>query len=477
MYPTQIKSLGRLILCCLVSILLLGLSTDAHSGKNLKGNGFPAGFHFNLNLLGKKTQAPGVFNCPSDADYRCQTDDDGFIPCDPNTEECIQVTDDSNEQFFCHEGSSQNVVFIPRYDENTNADTSVAIQSGSTKGGKNKSLPLKDLDGDGIPDLQVTDWCTESFPDSDGADGAVVSLPPYDSGYAVFARVTGKPCNNVNEAGECVTGTMFTNNFGFINDDQGNDLLALGFITKDGEWNNFNLEREKDGTKTKGPGGKGVKPAQDISSAFTFTGSVCYISPGDQRYFCGEEITDSELPENSIDADNDGTTDYWLPIEPWFWDDPDDNGDGITTVDVGDNGEDDWADVTANIFSTVMLSGTTTVQGCAINAYCYDEANNIYGLLTNSDQFDACTAMIEADIASGAVPAIGYFEQWSDPNKLVVDAPTVGTCKSWENEWIFNIADFVEYIWGIDNKGSYNIQVRFYPYDEVCDQLPGGCSN
>ncbi|WP_415892437.1 hypothetical protein ACMXYN_14440 [Neptuniibacter sp. PT8_73] len=477
MYPTQVKSLGTLILCCLVSILLLGLSTDAHSGKNLKGNGFPAGFHFNLNLLGKKTQAPGVFNCPSEADYRCHTDDDGIIPCDPNTEECIQVTDDSNAQFFCHEDSSQNVVFIPRYDENTNADTSVAIQSGSTKGGKNKSLPLKDLDGDGIPDLQVTDWCTESFPDSDGADGAVVSLPPYDSGYAVFARVTGKPCNNVNEAGECVTGTMFTNNFGFVTDDQGNDLLALGFVDGSGSWQSFNLTREQDGTKTKGPGGKGVRQAQNISDAFTFTGSVCYISPGDQRYFCGEEITDSELPENSVDSDNDGTTDYWLPLEAWFWDDPDDNGDGLATVDVGNNGEDDWADVTTNLLETYMLTDYTTAQGCSVNAYCYNATNSNYEMISSTDEFDACVTTVEADVASGAVPSVGFFEQWNDPNKLVVDAPAVGTCKSWENEWIFSIADFVEYIWGIDNKGSYNIQVRFYPYDDVCDQLPGGCSN
>jgi len=477
------KSLMTFVFTLITAVLLQSLSTDANAGKNLKGNGFPAGFHFNLNLLGKKTQAPGIFSCPSEADYRCQTDDLGYIPCDPNLDDCIQVTDDTNTQFYCHHNSSQNVVFIPRYDENTNASTSVSIQSGNAKGGKNKSLPLADLDGDGIPDLQVTDWCTEAFPDQDGSDGAVVTLPYYEEGYAVFARVTGKPCNNVNEAGECITGTMFTNSFGFVSDDQGNDLLALGFVTKDGEWNNFNLQREQDGTKTKGPGGKGVKQATDISNAFTFSGEVCYISPGDQRYFCGlitpldPDFTPNTDPEGqAVDADSDGTTDYWLPLENWFWEDPDDNSDGITTV--GINGEDDWADTTLDLFETHMLAGneTTTEQGCLVKAYCYNAVSNNYEHITNSDQYNTCVTTIENDVANNSVPAIGYFEQWSDPNKLVVDAPAVSTCKTWTNEWVFSIADFVEYIWEIDNKGSYNIQIRFYPYDDVCDQLPGGCN-
>ncbi|MBN2283992.1 MAG: hypothetical protein JXO48_08895, partial [Deltaproteobacteria bacterium] len=34
---------------------------------------------------------------------------------------------------------------------------------------------------------------------------------------------------------------------------------------------------------------------------------------------------------------------------------------------------------------------------------------------------------------------------------------------SYENEWVFSIADFVEYFWNIDNNGVKLIQVRFYP--------------
>ncbi|UCC31609.1 MAG: hypothetical protein JSU86_04885 [Phycisphaerales bacterium] len=36
-------------------------------------------------------------------------------------------------------------------------------------------------------------------------------------------------------------------------------------------------------------------------------------------------------------------------------------------------------------------------------------------------------------------------------------------CKSYVNEWVFNIGDFVEYLWQLDNNGLKLLQVRFYP--------------
>jgi hypothetical protein len=36
-------------------------------------------------------------------------------------------------------------------------------------------------------------------------------------------------------------------------------------------------------------------------------------------------------------------------------------------------------------------------------------------------------------------------------------------CKTYEEEWVFNIADFVEYLWSLDNSGSKLVQIRFYP--------------
>jgi hypothetical protein len=38
-------------------------------------------------------------------------------------------------------------------------------------------------------------------------------------------------------------------------------------------------------------------------------------------------------------------------------------------------------------------------------------------------------------------------------------------CKSYKDVWVFNIADFVTYLWSVDNKGTKLLQVRFYPND------------
>lgn len=36
-------------------------------------------------------------------------------------------------------------------------------------------------------------------------------------------------------------------------------------------------------------------------------------------------------------------------------------------------------------------------------------------------------------------------------------------CNSYTEEWIFNVADFVEYLWEVNNQGVKLLQVRFYP--------------
>jgi len=36
-------------------------------------------------------------------------------------------------------------------------------------------------------------------------------------------------------------------------------------------------------------------------------------------------------------------------------------------------------------------------------------------------------------------------------------------CKRFDDEWIFNIADFVTVLFGVENNGSYIVKVRFYP--------------
>lgn len=36
-------------------------------------------------------------------------------------------------------------------------------------------------------------------------------------------------------------------------------------------------------------------------------------------------------------------------------------------------------------------------------------------------------------------------------------------CVDYQDQWVFNIASFVDYMWDIDNNGVKNLQVRFYP--------------
>jgi hypothetical protein len=38
----------------------------------------------------------------------------------------------------------------------------------------------------------------------------------------------------------------------------------------------------------------------------------------------------------------------------------------------------------------------------------------------------------------------------------------------YEDEWIFNIADLVEYYFGVKNDGVKLFQLRFYPIDPEC---------
>lgn len=41
--------------------------------------------------------------------------------------------------------------------------------------------------------------------------------------------------------------------------------------------------------------------------------------------------------------------------------------------------------------------------------------------------------------------------------------PISGYCKTYNSTWVFNVADFVQYLWGLDNNGVKLLQIRFYP--------------
>lgn len=61
----------------------------------------------------------------------------------------------------------------------------------------------------------------------------------------------------------------------------------------------------------------------------------------------------------------------------------------------------------------------------------------------------------------------GVFESCEpNPDLLLCPEGTVDTtayCRSYTNEWVFNIGDFVTYLWDLQNNGLKLLQVRFYP--------------
>ena len=120
-----------------------------------------------------------------------------------------------------------------------------------------------------------------------------------------------------------------------------------------------------------------------------------------------------------------------------------------------------------------MWAGTT----CYFDPYSYDDFGNpVYSYcgeeltIDQCDEYGLCCADVEPD---GVYDACGLFADVAvDPGDGTLICPdtlpldVAAFCRTYdetEKQWIFNIADFVGLLWDIDNNGSYNIQVRFYP--------------
>jgi len=126
------RKLSVAITLVVLALICLFFATTALAGRGLKGNGFPCGEHYNLNLISKK---------------------DGFT---------------------CPEESTQNVIYIPADNDPNLEKIQIFIESGKKK------------DMDIYADFIVTDWCA-GFGDLD----AYLKLPANQEGYAVYARAVG----------------------------------------------------------------------------------------------------------------------------------------------------------------------------------------------------------------------------------------------------------------------------------------------
>jgi hypothetical protein len=84
-----------------------------------------------------------------------------------------------------------------------------------------------------------------------------------------------------------------------------------------------------------------------------------------------------------------------------------------------------------------------TLDGCTEVALCCTDSTPEDGVVTQP--YSDCQSL--ADF-SGECPA-DYID-------------VSAYCKTYEDEWVFNIADFVDLIWNFNNS-SYNVQIRAYP--------------
>jgi hypothetical protein len=237
----------------MASVTLAAKPTD-DTGAFL-GNGAPSGPHFNLIFNAKQDH----FTCPP-AQFEVVSDGNGDGDLGTIVESCDP--EDVCEQVF------GNVIFMPRDQGN---DAITVVMASGAKGPKSKQDAM---------DLEVTDWCTESFPDDGGqglADGAMLRLPKNAEGYAVYGWVKGKLGERTFEA---------VPSLHLAEDEAGNNLLLLGMVSQDGVFNSDGLKLSRTDTKTKGRGNNNFT---NLTGLFEWTGSACYLQE-DVDPFCLDEF-------------------------------------------------------------------------------------------------------------------------------------------------------------------------------------------
>jgi hypothetical protein len=87
---------------------------------------------------------------------------------------------------------------------------------------------------------------------------------------------------------------------------------------------------------------------------------------------------------------------------------------------------------------------------------CYSADPAALGL-TGYTPKDVCLQDVNGD---GQAEIVGYPVDGLCP---VGSALANLYCKYYDTEWVFNVADFVNYLWAVDNNGTKLVQIRFYP--------------
>jgi hypothetical protein len=101
--------------------------------------------------------------------------------------------------------------------------------------------------------------------------------------------------------------------------------------------------------------------------------------------------------------------------------------------------------------------GEDNAECSSRNLCCVDTDGSADGVYERCDTLDD-VGELQFDDLSVACPVL-------DSDGFAYTA-IQAQCQAYADDWVFNIADFVDYLWGLDNDGSYNIKVRFYPLSE-----------
>jgi hypothetical protein len=325
-------------------------------------NGFPSGFHYNLNIIGK--------NPSFDVDTDC-----------------------SNEP------EELNVIYIP---EVTDENCPIEIYMKSGRKGSPKTA--------GLTAFQVTDWCAGWCSGADENGSATIEIPPDPVGYYVYARALGKLTDNPS--------ILITPGIVSVEDEDGNDLVYLGLVTKNGVFTSAGVTV----TRLKGKANKAIP----ITDLFMFEGTICYFDSNDCEGGC-----DSTQTVCCIDVDSDSVYDSCCFDE-------DATPDGYYET----------------CYPTMCCADTDEPKDGTYDMHCFD-VNDDGDYV---DDMDYC-------YPGGAVP-----EDCEEEGECGCADVTVH-CKDYSEdpEWIFNIADLVTYLWDVDNQGLKLLQVRFYPASEMSE--------
>ncbi len=119
------------------------------------------------------------------------------------------------------------------------------------------------------------------------------------------------------------------------------------------------------------------------------------------------------------------------------------------------------------IFEFSGLICIEDVAGDLFDDFCVDDPDPPFCAATDLCCLDGILAGGECSLLTDALFDDGFGNFVCDNADDIgsgIDWVQVGAqCKSFADEWIFNIEDFVNVLFEADNNGSYTVQLRFYP--------------